>query len=176
MSKKIEFPALTENDIDVRVQAVYQTKQGVGAVLLLYKNARVDMRLLDETVGPFGWRRTHQVINGNLFCSVSIKDPDSGEWITKEDVGVESNTEKEKGQASDAFKRACFNWGIGRELYTAPFIWINLNEGEWAKDSNGKAKLKNSVKFLVQEVTVTKEQAIASLKIADNAGKIRYQR
>ena len=131
--KKIEFRNLEASEIECRVGT---SSVGKGVSLLLYKDARCDMSLLDEKFGPMGWKRDHQLINGNLFCTVSIKD-ENGEWITKQDVGVESNTEKEKGQASDAFKRACVNWGIGRELYTAPFIWINLANTEWKIDRRG---------------------------------------
>lgn len=115
-----EFRDLTASEIECRVNTVSEK----GCSLLLYKDARCDMKILDETVGRQNWQRTHEVINGNLFCNVSIYDEDKKEWVKKQDVGTESYTEKEKGQASDSFKRACFNWGIGRELYTAPFIWI----------------------------------------------------
>lgn len=112
------FRKLKADEIDCRISTVSEK----GLSLLLYKDARVDMRLLDEVVGAENWQRKHELINGNLFCSVGIKC--GAEWVWKQDVGVESYTEKEKGQASDSFKRACFNWGIGRELYSAPFIWI----------------------------------------------------
>ena len=112
--KKLEFRTLKADEIDCRVGNV--TDKGVS--LLLYKDARVDMRLLDEVVGTMNWKREHEIINGNLYCTVSIYNEATQQWVSKQDVGVESNTEKEKGQASDAFKRACFNWGIGRELYT----------------------------------------------------------
>ena len=126
---ELKFRALTEEEIDVRVQSVKTN----GAILLLYKDARCDMAILDETVGPLRWQRKHSRENAN--CTVSIYDTDLKEWISKEDTGTESNTEAEKGLASDSFKRACFNWGIGRELYTAPFVWIpsdkcNINNGK----------------------------------------------
>lgn len=114
------FRDLTAEDIEVRVQSVKPN----GVVLLLYKNARVDMAILDETVGTMNWQRSHEVINGNLYCNVGIYYPETKGWVWKQDCGTESNTEKEKGERSDAFKRRCFNWGIGRELYTAPFIWV----------------------------------------------------
>lgn len=114
----MNFRKLNADEIDCRISTVSEK----GLSLLLYKDARVDMRLLDEVVGAENWQRKHELINGNLFCSVGIKC--GAEWVWKQDVGVESYTEKEKGQASDSFKRACFNWGIGRELYSAPFIWI----------------------------------------------------
>ena len=117
------FRALTKDDIEVRVQSVKPN----GVVLLLYKNARVDMAILDEAVGAQLWQRNHEVINGNLFCNVGIYFADMKAWVWKQDCGTESNTEKEKGEASDSFKRACVNWGIGRELYTAPFIWVSAD-------------------------------------------------
>ena len=113
------FRELRANEIDVRIART--TDKGVA--LLLYKDARCDMNILDETVGPFNWQRQHEMLGDVMYCGVSIKDKD-GNWVTKWDAGSESNTEKEKGQASDSFKRACFNWGIGRSLYTAPFVWV----------------------------------------------------
>ena len=129
-----QFRALTAGDIECRVSTVSDK----GCSLLLYKDARCDMKILDETVGPENWKRSHELINGNLFCNVSLWDEGKKEWVTKQDVGTESYTEKEKGQASDAFKRACFNWGIGRELYTAPFIWIKSGDVTLAQ-KNGKS-------------------------------------
>ena len=108
------FRKLTANDVEARVQSCDEN----GFVLLLYKNARCDMNVLDETVGAENWQREHYEVKGNLFCRVGIWCNDA--WIWKADCGTESNTEKEKGESSDSFKRACFNWGIGRELYTAP--------------------------------------------------------
>lgn len=127
----MEFRLLNADEIDCRIATVKPT----GISLLLYKDARCDQNLLDETVGSMNWQRSHQVIDGNLYCTVSIWDEVKKQWISKQDVGTESYTEKEKGQASDSFKRACFNFGIGRELYTAPFIWIpsslcNISEGK----------------------------------------------
>lgn len=122
MDKK--FRVLRADEIDVRVAQAKET----GVSLLLYKDARVDMSILDETVGPENWQRKHYECKGNLFCSVGIHA--GTEWVWKDDAGSESNTEKEKGEASDSFKRACFNWGIGRELYTSPFIWVSADKTE----------------------------------------------
>lgn len=127
---------LRADEIECRINTI--RRDGKGLSLLLYKNARVDMSLLDELFGPFGWQRKHELINGNLFCTVSVKDPETGEWISKSDVGTESFTEKEKGQASDAFKRACTNWGLGRELYSSPTIWVKAgNDCKIEQKSNG---------------------------------------
>lgn len=116
----MKFRKLDASEIDARVATVTEK----GCSILLYKDARVDMNILDETVGVTNWKRSHQLIGDRLYCTVEIWDEEKHEWIAKQDVGTESYTEKEKGQASDSFKRACFNLGIGRELYTAPFIWI----------------------------------------------------
>lgn len=113
-----EFRKLQADEIECRIGQIKAT----GLTLLLYKDARCDMNILDETVGAMGWKREHTRDNRN--CIVSIWDDEKEAWIPKEDTGTESNTEAEKGLASDSFKRACVNWGIGRELYSAPFIWI----------------------------------------------------
>lgn len=118
--REVKIRPLRAEEIDCRVATI----SAKGLSLLLYKDARVDQSILDETFGVYGWQRSHQWMGERLYCTVSVRDPDTGEWVSKQDVGTESYTEKEKGQASDAFKRACFNLGVGRELYTAPFIWI----------------------------------------------------
>lgn len=164
--EKLNFRTLNADEIDCRVGTV--TDKGVS--LLMYKDARVDMRLLDEVVGPMNWKREHELINGNLFCTVSIRD-EKGEWVSKQDVGVESNTEKEKGQASDAFKRACFNWGIGRELYTCPFVWITLSESDWRVGTNGKKQPKT--RFFVKDIQYT-DGKVTNLVIVDEKGVVRF--
>lgn len=120
----LQFRKLRADEIDVRVGSVKDN----GLSLLLYKDARVDMSVLDETVGKMNWKREHFGINDRLFCTVSIWDDDKKQWVSKQDVGTESYAEKEKGQASDSFKRACFSWGIGIELYDSPFIWVNSKD------------------------------------------------
>lgn len=161
----IEFRDLRADEVECRVAMVKEN----GCSLLLYKDARCDMAILDEIVGAENWQRSHELINGNLFCNVAIKCGD--EWITKQDVGTESNTEKEKGQASDSFKRACFNWGIGRELYTAPFIWINANNCNIITKS-GKSTTFD--KFEVTEFEV-KDKKIVKLAIKNTkTGAICY--
>lgn len=135
--KELSRP-LTISDIDFRVQSI---NKGGYATILAYKDSRVDMNRLDEVVGHTGWQKKYELINGNLFCSVGVYDQNTNQWIWKQDVGTESMTEKEKGQASDAFKRACFNWGIGRELYEYPIISIKLKEkDEYEIGNDGKAR------------------------------------
>lgn len=150
--EKLEFRLLTADEIECRIAMVKEN----GVSLLLYKNARVDQVLLDETVGPMNWKRRHCRDNAN--CIVSIYDESKKEWVDKEDTGKESNTEAEKGLASDSFKRACFNWGIGRELYSAPFIWI----------SNEKCNVKNGKcydKFKVEQIIYDENRNIVALSI-----------
>lgn len=163
-----KFRLLRADEIDARIQSVNVQKKGCG--VLLYKDARCDMNILDETVGCENWQRSHEIIDGNLYCNVGINfknDDGFDRWVWKQDVGTESNTEKEKGQASDSFKRACFNWGIGRELYTAPFIWIQLNDDEIV---NGKCY----AKFIVKEITYNDKEEIKSVVIVDEKGNQRY--
>lgn len=161
----MEFRDLRADEIDCRVA----TCNNKGVTLLLYKDARADMIILDETVGPENWQRSHELINGNLFCNVSIKC--DGEWITKQDVGTESYTEKEKGQASDSFKRACFNWGLGRELYTAPFIWVSAS---MCNISQNNGKYTTYDKFEVEEITIENKR-ITGLSIRNTkTGSIVY--
>ena len=120
MNKKIR--SLKPNEIEIRVQQV----TAKGAQLLLYKDSRCDKRILDETFGIDGWKNRYEEIKGNLFCTISIWDETKGQWIDKCDCGTESFSEKEKGEASDAFKRAGFNVGIGRKLYTRIFYFANV--------------------------------------------------
>lgn len=165
---------LKSNEIEVRVGTV--NKQ--GATLLLYKNARVDMAILDETVGAANWQRDHKEIKGNLYCGIGIFNEDRQEWTWKWDCGVESNTEKEKGEASDSFKRAGVNWGIGRELYTGPKIQIKCPTEEYAE---GKYRLKDKWYFwgaYVDDIAYQVENGnpkIAYLVIKDKNGAVIYE-
>lgn len=138
----LKFRRLRADEIECRVSQI--TAKGVS--ILLYKDARCDMNMLDETVGPMNWQRKHEIIDGRLYCTVSVWDPEKNMWVAKQDVGTESYTEKEKGQASDSFKRACFNWGIGRELYTAPFIYIYADKVKIEKGHNDKLVCKDRLR------------------------------
>lgn len=169
----MKFRVLKASEIDCRIQSIGQNKtKAIGATILLYKDARVDMNILDETVGAMNWQRGHSVVDGNLYCTISIWDETKGQWVSKSDVGTESNTEKEKGQASDSFKRAGFNWGIGRELYTAPFVYITLQDGEWYKGRDGKPK--SNAKFKVKYISYDENRNIVRLIVVDSKGKVRY--
>lgn len=149
---------LNADEISVRIGTYKEADKNhpnvkPGASLLLYKDARVDMKILDEMYGTFGWQKTYQKIGDSMFCTISVYDKEKQQWISKQDVGTESNMEATKGEASDAFKRAGFNFGIGRELYTAPFIWV---PGDLMKSKYDK--------FHVEEIGYT-DDAISFLKI-----------
>lgn len=163
-----ELRLLRPNEIDVRVGTINEK----GATLLLYKDARVDMNILDEA--GVKWKRSHELINGNLFCTISIWDDEIKEWISRQDVGVESQAEKEKGQASDAFKRAGFNFGIGRELYTAPFTWISASNYEGfinGKTQQGKDRWATYDKFAVKTISYDENKEINGLEIINTKTK-----
>jgi hypothetical protein len=123
------------DEVDFRIQSI---NNGGYATILVYKDARVDQNRLDQAVGRLNWQREH--LNNNANCRVSIWCDQKQQWVSKEDTGTQSSAEKEKGLASDSFKRACFNWGIGRELYEYPRISIKLEENKEYKMTNGKPK------------------------------------
>lgn len=133
MDMKALSKPLTIDQIEFRVQSI---NKGGYATILAYKDARVDMQRLDDVVGPLNWKRQH--VNGNHNCIVSIWNEKTEQWVSKEDTGTESNTEAAKGLASDSFKRACFNWGIGRELYDYPPISVKLRDNEWEMKKVGQ--------------------------------------
>lgn len=167
-----EIRLLTADEIDVRVAQTTNYNGVVKVSLLLYKDARVDMKILDELYGPMGWKRSHQLIGDRLYCTIEVWDAEKGCWIAKQDVGTESNTEPEKGQASDAFKRAGFNWGIGRELYTAPKIQVTLNEKEY-KDNGGRINV--WAKFSVKTIGYDADRNITTLVLVDEKGITRFE-
>jgi hypothetical protein len=161
---ELVFDLLTASEIECRIGTTKQPKDGKpgGVSLLLYKDARCDMIRLDKAVGAMGWMRSHSRDNAN--CTVSIWDDEKKMWVSKEDTGVASRTEAEKGLASDSFKRSCVNWGIGRELYTAPFIWISGNPDvlKWER-------------FNVKAIGYDANRNINALTIVDKQGKVVFQ-
>lgn len=167
----IPIRKLNASEIECRVAQCGKNKNGAWCSILLYKDARVDMKILDEVYTPLGWQREHTLIGDRLYCTISIWDADKGVWIKKQDVGTESYTEKEKGQASDAFKRAGFNVGIGRELYTAPKIFINLNPGEYKESGD---KIYPSINLDVKSIHYDGNGAISALVLVDSKGAVRY--
>lgn len=161
---------LRADEIDVRVGAIYDK----GITLLLYKDARVDMNILDETFGAMNWKRKHLMYGDVMFCEVSVRDEESGRWIGKMDVGAPSFSEAIKGAASDAFKRACTNIGIGRELYTAPFIWVPISKVT-LKEERGKKVVKDQ--FQVQSICYDEEKrCIEGLVVVNQNGQVVFQR
>ena len=165
MGKEIRL--LLADEIECRVATINEN----GLSLLLFKDARVDQKILDETFTPFGWRRSHQTIDGNLYCTVEIWDEDKEQWVGKQDVGTMSYSEKEKGQASDSFKRACFNWGIGRELYTAPFIWIPAAKVTIQKKGD---KFVASDHFSVKEIIYNDRKEIKTIVIVNSRNAVVF--
>lgn len=160
---------LRKDELKVRVQSVNE----YGAILLIYKDARCDMNVLDELVGPMNWKREHSRDNHN--CIVSIWDGQKQQWVSKEDTGTQSNTEKEKGLASDSFKRACTNWGIGRELYDAPKIKIpkdlvNIK----SKDKNGRKQYYTYDTFRVARITYNRFGMIDGLAIKNQKNQVVF--
>ena len=165
--EEMKIRLLKASEIECRISMV-STK---GVSLLLYKDARVDQRILDETFGMFGWKRSHQLIDGNLYCTVEVLNEGTGEWVSKQDVGTMGYTEKEKSQASDSFKRACFNWGIGRELYSAPFIWIPADKVNITRKGD---KLCCYDRFFVTDISYSDTKEIEGLVIENESGEILY--
>ena len=172
---KLNTP-LTIADVDFRVQSI---NNGGYATILAYKDSRVDMNRLDAVYGVDGWQKKYELIDGKLFCSVGIYSERLKEWIWKQDVGTESNTEKEKGQASDAFKRACFNLGIGRELYEYPIIQIKLNADEYeVKEWQGKKKAQPTFNFKLKDwiwgSKFDENENLIQLSAKDQNGNLRF--
>lgn len=174
------FRTLKADEIDCRIS---QIDKG-WCSLLLYKDARVDMDILDETLGVMNWKKDYQLIDGQLFCSISIWDENKQQWISKQDVGVESFSQEEKGRASDAQKRSAFCFGIGRELYTAPSIFIYPKK-EITYKYNGKqveefyenkdGKYTTKTRFYVDYIDYDENRKIKDLLIRDNKNNIRFE-
>ena len=159
----MEFRTLKADEIECKINTINEK----GLSLLLYKTARADMNILDEVVGAENWQRDHKDCKGNLFCGIGIWDKEKKQWIWKYDCGVESAFgDKEKGEASDSFKRAGFNWGIGRELYTSPFIYIPADKVKITK--NNKGAFITYDKFYVEAIKYNEKREITKLSIKNN--------
>lgn len=160
---------LQANEINCRVQQISER----GLSLLLYVTSRDGQKRLDEKYGPLGWQDRYEVIDGDLYCIISAWDPIKEVWVSKEDVGTASYTAKEKGRASDAFKRACVKHGIGRELYTAPYIWIPEKYCHIKTDENGKSTTRD--KFSVNLISYTSDRKIDELEIINQDMEIVFK-
>ena len=158
----MEVRRLQAKEISCRVQQINEN----GLSLLLYITSRAAMNLLDDTFGPLMWKRQSKEVNGEERCVVSVYNKDIGEWIERDDVGTASYTEKEKGRASDAFKRACVNFGIGRELYSAPYIYIT-NAQATIKKKKDKDVYYTYDKFRVKSISYNSRGEIDSLEIVN---------
>ena len=158
MAVIMEWRLLQAHEIQVR--AGQKTKKGDKIALLLYKDARADMNRLDEQFGEYGWQREHKDVHGVTYCGVSLWSTEHNCWVTKWDAGEKSNTAPEKGEASDSFKRACVNWGIGRELYTAPRIYVPIETDLFG--------------LSVSEITYDENRRIKTLTIVDSKGGVIY--
>lgn len=170
--EKLEFRPLLAEEIELRIGTV--SPKGVS--LLLYQDSRCAMNILDETVGKTNWQRDHKEIKGNLYGGIGIWDAEKCQWIWKWDCGTESNTEKEKGESSDSMKRSAVNWGIARELYTAPFIFVKC---ETKKKETGRGyELKDAYQFSgarVSHISYNATREISELIIEDSNGEVIYQ-
>lgn len=167
--KNFEFPLLTASQIEVKVKQVTSK----GAVLLLYKTARTDMELLDAVVGPMNWAVDYREIKGNLYCGIGITE-DGDRWVWKWDCGIESRADddgnEKKGEASDAFKRAGFKWGVGRELYTSPFTFAKV---ETIQDGNRWVMNDKFARFVVKDIDYS-GRVISRLVITDSKGNVVF--
>ena len=175
----IAFRNLKPEEIQVRIDSSSQN----GARFLLYKDARCDMDILDETLGPENWQRKHYELKGNMYCSVGINVRYSHPeleplWVYKDDCGSESNTEKEKGESSDSFKRACVNWGIGRELYTKINIFIRIKTVDTGKTKNNGNKIfvpaDPYAKYHVSDIEYEGKK-ISYIEISDKDGVVAFR-
>jgi hypothetical protein len=164
---------LKANEIEVKVKQVKDN----GIAVLLYKTARTDMDLLDETYGPENWQCEYEEIKGNMYCKIGVWFDKLSQWVWKQDCGIESREDGEgnekKGEASDAFKRAGFKWGIGRELYTAPFIWISADYAKIEKYKNKDAYYTKDT-FSVSKIAYNDKREITALEIVNSKGKVVY--
>jgi len=151
------FRLLRADEIECRVAQCSDK----GVSILLYKTARTDADLLDETVGPENWENDFKLVDGVLYGGIGILFGNRMVW--KWDAGTESNTEAEKGRASDAFKRAGFKHGIGRELYSAPFIWVGADKCDIKQGKNGKPQCSDN--FEVSEIAYDAQERICKLRI-----------
>lgn len=161
---------LKASEIEAKVKQVSEK----GVVLLLYKTARTDMDILDEEFGPMNWQSEYREIKENMYAGIGVRNNETGEWVWKWDCGIESRADgdgnEKKGEASDAFKRAGFKWGIGRELYTAPMIFIPADAVEIKKTPKGS--LVCYEKFDVKSIEYNDKREITKVTITGKGGRV----
>ena len=167
-----EFRTLRPDEILVRVERV--NPQTLLGEIVLYKDARCDMRILDETVGPGRWQTEHVILDGQNYCKLSIWDEELKQWVSQMDVGVAQRFEREKSAASDALKRAAFRFGLGRELYTKPEdARVQLRRDEVKTGNDGNTYMKDEIALYVGSISYENKQ-ITQLTVIDATGKPRY--
>lgn len=162
------FPLLNASDVEIKKGRA--TSEGIS--LMIYKNARVDQTILDASVTRMGWQNSYSVIDGKLFCTISIWDEIKEQWVSKSNVGAEPLYYKEKGEASDAFKRAAFNWGIGRELYSAPRIWVPAEKTRISQKKDDEGSYVCDDQFEVKEIEYDGNRKISRLVITGAQGTV----
>lgn len=171
------FRTLNPDEIECRIAQA----QEKGVQLLLYKTARTDYDLLDEKYGPEKWQNDYREIKGNMYCGIGVYNETLGQWIWKWNCGTESNTEAEKGEASDSMKRAGTCLGIGRELYSSPFIWIKaekckkLKASDFRKDKYGNPVWECKDKFTVAAISYDDKEKISYLAIRNQSGEVVFE-
>lgn len=158
--RNLEWPVMQAHEVLVREGNSIQTKDGKKKALLLYQDARAAMNRLDNQFGEYGWQREHKDVHGNTYCGVSLWSEEHKCWVTKWDAGEPGAVSKIKAEASDSFKRACVNWGIGRELYTAPKIYVDEDV--------------NTQRLKVTRIDYDKDRKICDLEICDYYGNVIY--
>lgn len=158
---ELKFRDLTEDEIELRVGSTNDS----GFQLLLYKNARIDMQLLDEVVGVGNWQREHYILGNDIYCKVGIYNQELKQWVWRADAGSSGTIEEEKSKASDSFKRACVNFGLGRCLYSAPFVWIVSKDKDGVMTGETKKE-----RYIVDEIGYT-DHKITKLVIKNEKTK-----
>ena len=156
--KELRFPLLTKDDIELRIGQM--SKDGTKASLLLYQDARCAMKYLDQVVGAMNWQKRYYEVRGLVLCSIGIYDEERKEWVWKDDTGSSGSIEEEKSIISDSTKRAVVAWGLARELYTAPDIWVKINS--------------KYDKFKVASISYNENREIKTLEIANEKNEIVY--
>ena len=156
--KEIKFPLLTKDDIELRIGQM--SKDNTKASLLLYQDARCGMKYLDQVVGANKWQKKYYEVRGLVICSLGIYDDELKQWLWKDDTGTAGSIEEEKSIVSDSFKRCCVCWGLARELYTSPTIWVKV-ESKYDK-------------FYVRSITYNENREIKSLVIENEKHEVVY--
>lgn len=107
-----------------------QSAKEYGATCVAYIDSRQVTDRLNEVLG-LAWESDFKEVSGTVYGGIGVEV--EGRMVWKWDAGSESEVEAEKGQASDAFKRAAVKWGVGRFLYEQPIVKLKTK-----KHTNGK--------------------------------------